>query len=214
MKPKIRNIFWLTLLFLVFTTSNIYAQLNVQAIDVAGDSISKGFNAKSSFPCSNGDEEQYNWLTSVTNGTNSCGAGNENVFSLIERLRCETGTNILAPNPNHAASGAQMLNNFVNQSGNIQLYLSSQLSPRLAVVFLGHNDACSGKITKTNTTCANADQDLNNYCRTKNDSFEREFRKGLDILMTIPNTRIAISAPVRASQLCNFTSKSNCQLAG
>lgn len=190
------------------------AQLNIQAIDVAGDSISKGFNASSAFPCSNADQEQYNWITGDTHGANFCGAGNENVFSLVERLECEFNTNILSPNPNHAASGARMLSDFLNQSNNIRTYLNAQSGQRMAAVFLGHNDSCAGTVTKTNASCSSADLDPNNYCRTKPDAFEREFRKGLDVLMSVPNTRIGVVAPVRVSQLCNFGSKSNCQIGG
>ncbi|MBK8149348.1 MAG: hypothetical protein IPK58_14385 [Acidobacteria bacterium] len=107
-----------------------------------------------------------------------------------------------------------MLSNFVNQSNGIRTYLNAQPIPRLAAVFLGHNDGCSTTLTKTNASCPTADQDPNNYCRTRNDSFEREFRKGLDVLITVANTRIGIASPVRVSQLCNFGNKSNCQLIG
>ncbi|MGI8788533.1 MAG: SGNH/GDSL hydrolase family protein [Pyrinomonadaceae bacterium] len=198
----------LCLLFFVFQAN---AQLNIQAIDVAGDSISKGFNASSTAPCPNTDQEQYNWITSDTHGANFCAAGNENVYSVLERLECDLQTNILTPFPNHAESGARMLSDFVNQANNIRTYLSAQPSNRMAAVFLGHNDNCSGTETKTNASCSSADLDLNNYCRTKNDSFEREFRKGLDVLMTVPNTRVAVAAPVRVSQLCNFGTKASCQ---
>ncbi len=84
----------------------------------------------------------------------------------------------------------------------------------LAVVFLGHNDNCSGVATKSNASCSSTDLDPANYCKTKPDSFERELRKGLDVLISIGNTRVGVMAPVRVSQLCNFGSKSNCQLAG
>jgi len=191
-----------------------FAQLNIQAIDVAGDSISKGFNGGNQFPCTNGDQEQFNWMTSDTHGTSLCGRGPENVFSFVERLECDFQTNILAANPNHAASGARMLSDFVSQANNIRTYLNAQSGNRLAAVFLGHNDGCSTTLTKTNASCPTADQDPNNYCRTRNDSFEREFRKGLDVLMTITNTRIGVAAPVRVSQLCNFGGKANCQLIG
>jgi hypothetical protein len=191
-----------------------HAQLNIETIDIAGDSISKGFNAGSAFPCSNADQEQFNWMTSDTHGANLCGRGSENVFSFVERLECEFGTNILAANPNHAASGARMLSDFLNQANNIRTYLNAGPMPRLAAVFLGHNDGCSTTLTKTNASCPTLDQDPNNYCRTRNDSFEREFRKGLDVLITIPETRIGVASPVRVSQLCNFGSKANCQLVG
>ena len=190
------------------------AQLNITVIDAAGDSITKGFNAGNAAPCTNGDQEQYNWLTSDTHGANLCGAGSENVFSVMERLECDLGTNIISANPNHAMSGARMLSDFLNQSNNIKTYLNSQTGQKLAAVFLGHNDNCSGSLTKTNTSCTSADLDPNNYCRTKNASFEREFRKGLDVLLTVPNTRVGVVAPVRVSQLCNFGSKANCQIGG
>ncbi|HQU85418.1 MAG TPA: hypothetical protein PKY59_19915 [Pyrinomonadaceae bacterium] len=190
------------------------AQLTVQAVDVAGDSISKGFNAGNSFPCSNGDQEQYNWFSSDTHGSDFCGAGSEGVNSFLERLECEYNSNILARNPNSAASGSQMLSDFVNQSNSIKTYLGAQNGQRLAAVFLGHNDNCGGNVTKTNASCSSNDKDPNNYCKTKPDSFEREFRKGLDILITTGNTRIGVVSPVRVSQLCNFGSKSNCQVGG
>ncbi len=211
---RLFSIFLFASAFLFVFSSRTNAQLSVQTIDVAGDSISKGFNARSAFPCSNGDQEQYNWITSNTNGANFCSSGSENVFSVLERAECDFSTSIFAPNPNHAVSGALMLFDFLNQANNIKTYLTSQPAPRLAAVFLGHNDNCGGTQTKTNTSCASPDLDPNNYCRTKNDAFEREFRKGLEILMTAPNTRIAVAAPVRVSQLCNFSSKSNCQLFG
>ncbi len=200
--------------FLFVFSVQTFAQLNIQAIDAAGDSISKGFNAGSSSPCSNGDQEQYNWLTSDTHGANLCGAGSENVFSFVERLECDFGANILAKNPNSAASGARMLSDFLNQSNSIKTYLNQQTGQKLAAVFLGHNDSCAGTLTKTNASCSSSDLDPNNYCRTKPDSFEREFRKGLDVLITVPNTRIGVVAPVRVSQLCNLGSKTNCQLGG
>lgn len=207
-----RSFFAVAILF-VFSVQ-IYAQLSIQAIDVAGDSISKGFNAGNSFPCSNGDQEQYNWLTSDTHGATLCGRGNENVFSFKERLECDFGVDILAKNPNSATSGARMLSDFVNQANSIKTYLNAQTGQKLAAVFLGHNDNCSGTVTKTNASCTSNDLDPNNYCRTKNDSFEREVRKGLDILLTTPNTRIGVMSPVRVSQLCNYGSKTNCQLVG
>jgi hypothetical protein len=192
----------------------INAQLSIQAIDVSGDSISKGYNAGNSFPCSNSDQENYNWLTSNTSGANLCSAGSEGVFSIRERLQCASGLGILARTPNSAASGATLLNNFSTQAANVRTYLEAQSGNRLAAVFLGHNDNCSGTLAKTNASCSSTDLDPANHCRTRDDAFEREFRKGLDILITISNTRVGVVAPVRVSQLCNFGTKSNCQLGG
>jgi hypothetical protein len=187
------------------------SQLTVAAIDGAGDSITKGYNAVSASPCPNADQEGYNWLTGDTHGASFCAAGAENVFSFLERSECERGSNIFTSAPNHAVSGARMLTDFFNQANNIKVYLNSQPSSRLAAIFLGHNDTCSGTLNKTNASCANADLDPANYCTTRPGSFERELRRGLDILITVPNTRVVVMSPVRLSQLCNFASKSSCQ---
>lgn len=202
-------------LFIIFPlVASANGQLSVQAIDVAGDSISKGFNAGSAFPCSNGDQENYNWLTSDTHGSAFCSAGNEGVYSFLERLECDAGTNIFAPTTNHAASGATLVRDLVNQANSVRTYLAGQSGQRLAVVFLGHNDSCSGTQTKVNASCSSSDLDPANYCKTTPVAFERELRKGLDVLITIGNTRVGVSAPVRVSQLCNFGSKANCQVGG
>ena len=207
-------VFLRSLIVLCIFATAASAQLQIRAIDVAGDSISKGFNAGNTFPCSNGDQENYNWISSDTHGNNFCQAGNEGVLSFLERFECEYATNIFARNPNSAASGARMLSDFVNQSNSIKTYLNTQPATRLAAVFMGHNDSCSGVNTKVTASCSSTDLDPANYCKTKPDSFEREFRKGLDILMSVPDTRIGVASPVRVSQLCNFGSKTNCQLGG
>lgn len=200
-------------LFVVFVAA-ASGQLNIQAIDVTGDSISKGFNAGSAAPCSNGDQETYNWLTSDTHGSAFCTAGNENVYSIFERMECDAGTNLITRFPNSAASGATLVGNFFSQAGNVRTFLLAQPSTRMAVVFLGHNDNCSGTVTKTNTSCSSNDLDPTNYCKTTPAAFERELRKGLDMLMSIGETRVGVVAPVRVSQLCNFGAKTNCQIGG
>ena len=129
------------------------AQAHISVIDVMGDSISKGFNASSASPCSNGDQENYNWLTSDTHGVNLCTTGPENVFSVFERLECALGTQLIAPPMNHAASGATLVRDLVLQAGNVKTYLQSVPAQRMAVVFLGHNDNCSGTIAKTSASC-------------------------------------------------------------
>lgn len=209
---KYSSIAWIILL--LFTSVSISAQLGIQAIDVTGDSISKGFNAGSASPCSNGDQENYNWITSDTHGQAFCTAGSENVFSIFEQMECEAGNTLFAPVTNSAASGATMVSDFVAQANSVRSYLSGQPATRMAVVFLGHNDNCSGTIAKTNTSCSSTDRDPNNYCKMRPDAFERELRKGLDVLMSIGDTRVGVMSPIRVSQLCNFGSKSNCQLFG
>ncbi len=204
----------IAVMYVLFAVASVSAQLGIQAVDITGDSISKGFNASSASPCSNGDQENYNWITSDTHGFSFCSAGSENVFSIFEQMECDAGMSLFSPAPNHAASGATMVSDFVAQAGNVRSYLSGQPATRMAVVFLGHNDNCSGTITKANASCSSSDLDPNNYCKTKPDSFERELRKGLDVLMSIGDTRVGVMSPIRVSQLCNFGSKSNCQLFG
>ena len=208
------NLTVLIAVFVLLLAVSTPAQLGIQAVDITGDSISKGFNAGNAFPCSNGDQENYNWLTSDTHGSAFCTSGSEGVYSIFEQMECDAGANLIAPLPNHAASGATLVANFVSQAGNVSTYLSVQPATRLAVVFLGHNDSCSGTITKANASCSSNDLDPANYCKTQPDAFERELRKGLDVLMSIGQTRIGVVSPIRVSQLCNFGSKANCQFAG
>lgn len=201
-------------IFVFASVASIAAQLDIRAIDVTGDSISKGFNGGNAFPCSNGDQENLNWLTSDTHGGTFCAAGSEGVFSVFERMECEAGANLFTRSPNSAASGATLVGNFLAQTGSVRTFLLAQPATRMAVVFLGHNDNCSGTIAKINASCSSSDLDPANYCKTSPAAFERELRKGLDVLMSIGNTRVGVVAPVRVSQLCNFAGKTNCQIGG
>lgn len=99
------------------------------AIAVAGDSISKAFNGQSAFLCPNSDQEQYNWATSDTNGTDFCSPGREAVFSIDERMECEQGRDVSSPSPNQARSGAQMLKDYVAQANAIKSWITSQPPP-------------------------------------------------------------------------------------
>jgi hypothetical protein len=185
---------------------------SIASMDVSGDSISKAFNGRGRFPCLNRDQEHFNWATSDTNGLNFCTAGPEGVYSQAERIECARGSEIARATPNHARSGAEMLKDFAAQAAAIKGYLSAQPAPRYAPVLLGHNDVCGGKVQKFRASCdRGADQDPNNHCRTTPAAFERELRKGLDILITVPETRIGLAAIVRVSQLCNLGAKQNCQ---
>ena len=47
-------------------------------------------------------------------------------------------------------------------------------------------------------------RDPNNYCRTKTFAYEQQMRQMMDVLVTIPDSQIAIIHPIRVSQLCNF----------
>jgi hypothetical protein len=78
-------------------------------------------------------------------------------------------------------------------------------------VWLGHNDVCAGTIDNGQSSCERgSDQDPNNYCRTTAAAFEREFRKGLDILITVPSLKVGVASLVRVSQLCNYDKKQAC----
>ena len=185
---------------------------SIASMDVSGDSISKAFNGRGRFPCPNRDQEHFNWATSDTNGLNFCTAGPEGVYSQAERIECARGSEIAHAAPNHAESGAQMLADFAAQAVAIRDYLSTQPAPRYVPVLLGHNDVCGGKVPKFQASCARgSDQDPDNHCRTRPAAFERELRKGLDILITVPETRIGLAAMVRVSQLCNLGAKQSCQ---
>jgi hypothetical protein len=183
----------------------------IESMDVAGDSICKGFNGPGRFPCPFADRESFNWATSLTHRDDLCAAGAEGVMSHAERLECARGSKVVAAFPNHAASGADMLHDFVNQAGLARQFLVGQPAPRYLPVLLGHNDLCGGEIVKHLGSCpGGADQDPDNHCRTRPAAFERELRKGLDVLITVPDTRIGVAAIVRVSQLCTLGAKRTC----
>ncbi len=184
----------------------------IQSMDVCGDSISKAFNGSGSSPCSNREQEQFNWATSDTHGDSWCSAGPDGVYSHAERIECLKSENIVSITPNSAMNGAQMLKDFVDQSTAVYGNLIGQPAPRYVPVLMGHNDVCSGTVWKYLWACGSGtDQDRNNYCRTAPGAFERELRKGLDILMSLPDTHIGVASMVRVSQLCNHGAKRNCQ---
>jgi hypothetical protein len=185
---------------------------NLNAMDAAGDSITKAFNAAQNAPiCANEDQEFLNWATSDTHGAKFCGAGSDGVFSQAEQLECRTGANLVLAAPNSAESGAQMLKDFVAQTTQIKAFLGAQPAPRYTTVWLGHNDICAGALDKVRPSCdKGSDQDPNNHCRTTPAAFEREFRKGLDILITVPDLKIGVASLVRVSQLCNHEDKNPC----
>jgi lysophospholipase L1-like esterase len=184
-------------------------------MDAAGDSITKGFNAQDAFPCPNSAQEAFNWATSETPRGDLCSDGGDGVFSQAERLECRKGSAVVRAAPNSAAVGAQMLTDFVPQARRLQATLSPQPPPRYAPVWLGHNDVCGGTLDKLKASCAaGADQDPNNYCRTTPAAFEREFRKGLDLLLTVPELKIGVASLLRVSELCTHGQKRACQFPG
>jgi len=200
------NVFLLAVL--VFGAARADAVTLADTITVSGDSISRAFNANTS-ACNYGDNTSRVWATGDTHGTSYCSAGGEGTFSHAERLECAKGGDVTIFN--HAASGADMLSDFAAQATAIKLAVIASSGPRYVPVFMGHNDACTNTTSKTGNSCG-GDHDPNNYCRTTNAAFEREFRRGMDQLIQIPSARILILATVRVSELCNFNDKSSCGL--
>ena len=183
----------------------------IRSVAIIGDSISKGFNAQSEAICPMSDQEEYNWATSDTNGGNYCSAGSEGVRSFTERLECDLGNDVRSPDPNQAETGAQMLKDFHNQAVDVASWISGQPTRRMVGVFLGHNDVCGGDISRTNSSCdRGSDQDPLNHCRTTPEAFERELRKGLDVLIGVSDLHVRLASPARLTQLCRHKSKQNC----
>lgn len=135
------------ILFVIARTDTLGPRIN--AMDAAGDSITKAFNAKSEALCGNDDQKAASWSTSTSHGTDLCGVGGEGVFSQAEQLECRRGTNLIIADPDNAETGAQMLKDFVNQATKIKTFLSGQPGPRYVTVWLGHNDVCAGTLDKT-----------------------------------------------------------------
>ena len=191
----------------------------IASIDAIGDSISKAVNARENAQgsCTNRDQESFNWATSITEGGAFCDDGGDGVYSQAERIECRQGAMIVNADPNSAESGAEMLKDFAAQAQESAMLFGTQppAAPRYVTVEMGHNDICSGTIKRIQTACAEGDdQDPMNHCRTTEAAFEREFRKGLDVLITVPELKIGIAAPVRVTQLCNHATKTNCSFLG
>jgi len=197
------------LVALCWVTAPVRAALLSDATSVAGDSISRGFNADTG-SCNYGDNTSRSWSSGDNHGSSFCSAGSGGTFSAAERLECEKGGHVTIFND--AASGADMVSDFFNQASAIRSNLSSAPGPRLVNILMGHNDACTSTTSRSGNGCG-GDRDPNNYCRTTNQAFEREFRRGMDELIQIPSSRIAVYATIRVSQLCNFESKNGCGIS-
>ncbi len=191
----------------------------IASIDAIGDSVSKAYNAQvnTQGSCTNNDQERFNWATSITQDGAFCSDGGDGVYSQAERIECRQGAMIVNTDPNSAESGAEMLKDFAAQAQESAALFGMEppAAPRYVTVEMGHNDICSGTVERIQPECAEGDdQDPMNHCRTTEAAFEREFRKGLDVLITVPELKIGIAAPVRVTQLCNHKAKTNCSLLG
>jgi len=165
----------------------------VGSIAAIGDSITAAFNAAySEFEsCKFRDTPAYNFATNKSKNT---------TFSIAERVMAYKGD--IVATANFGQDGARMSHGD-DQAKAAKTWLMKQATPHLVIVFLGHNDICSGTKDKF-STCESANRDPNNYCRTSFFAYEQQMRQMLDVLITIPDSQILIIHPIRVSQLCNF----------
>ncbi len=191
---------------LLLSRQPAHAKTLAESMDGTGDSISVAFDADDS-TCTYSPQVGNDWAGGVDHGTNLCSAGPNGGFSHAERLECAKGAPITVFND--AVSGASMVGDFANQATSARTNLSAAPALHYVTVFMGHNDACTETVSKSGNACS-GDQDPENYCRSTNAAFERELRKGLDQLIQIPDTRIAVLATVRVSALCNLGTKNAC----
>lgn len=166
----------------------------IGSIAAIGDSITAAFNAAHSEfeSCEYQDTPEYSFSTNITANT---------TVSIAERAIVYKGSGVATMN--FGQDGARMSHGD-DQAQLAKTWLINQTTPRLVTVFLGHNDICSGEKDKYHPSCSSANRDPNNYCRTSTFSYEQQMRQMLDVLITIPDSQIAIIHPIRVSQLCNF----------
>ena len=165
------------------------------SIAAIGDSITQAFDAQySDFKdCRFMDTPEYSFATNIITNT---------TISVAERAIAFKGSGVAIAN--FGSDGARMSSGD-DQAREARTWLLTQATPpNLITVFLGHNDICSGKKDKFQGSCSSANRDPNNYCRTSTFAYEQEMRQMLDVLITIPESQIAIIHPIRVSQLCNF----------
>jgi hypothetical protein len=164
------------------------------SIAAIGDSITQAFDAKySDFgDCRFTDTPEYNFATNKIRNT---------TISIAERAIAFKGSGVATAN--FGSDGARMSSGD-DQAMQAKAWLLNQATPRLVTVFLGHNDICSGQRDKIQISCSSANRDPNNYCRTSTFAYEQQVRQMMDVLVTIPDSQIAIIHPIRVSQLCNF----------
>jgi hypothetical protein len=182
-----------------------FTSRSTSSIAVIGDSMTRAFNAGGGEffdgSCPFADQLSYNWATNDNNGRR-CAV--DTVYSHKERLECANNKNLSANNV--AVSGANMRDDVYNQAVAAQNWILGRAAPRYIAILMGHNDVCQGHHNK-HSTCSQTTKDPNNYCRTTSFAFEKEFRRALDVLVQIPQSRIGVAIPVRVSQLCNHRGK-------
>ena len=98
----------------------------IASIDAIGDSISKAVNAGGAGECTNLDQENFNWATSITPGSAFCSDGGDGVYSQAEQIECRQGAMIVNADPNSAESGAEMLKDFFAQAQESAMLFGTQ----------------------------------------------------------------------------------------
>ncbi|MGH8613472.1 MAG: SGNH/GDSL hydrolase family protein [Gammaproteobacteria bacterium] len=183
-----------------------FTSRTVSSMAVIGDSITRAYNAGGGEffqgGCAFADQTSYSWATNDNNGT-LCTA--DTVYSHKERLECANNKNLSAYNV--AVSGANMRDDAYKQTVAARNWIVTRAAPRYIAFLLGHNDICQGHRDKYSSCTQSSTKDPNNYCRTTNFAFEKQFRRALDVLVRIPDSRIGVAIPVRVSQLCNHRGK-------
>jgi lysophospholipase L1-like esterase len=164
------------------------------SIAAIGDSITAAFNAAHSEfeSCEFKDTPEYSFSTNKSTNT---------TVSIAERAIAFKGSGVVTAN--FGSDGARMSSGD-DQALEAKAWLLNQATPRLITVFLGHNDICRGERDKFPGICSSISRDPNNYCRTSTFAYEQQMRQMMDVLVTIPDTQIAIIHPIRVSQLCNY----------
>jgi len=164
------------------------------SVAAIGDSITAAFNAAHSEfeSCEFKDTPEYSFSTNKSTNT---------TVSIAERAIAFKGSGVVTAN--FGSDGARMSSGD-DQALEAKAWLLNQATPRLITVFLGHNDICRGERDKFPGICSSLNRDPNNYCRTSTFAYEQQMRQMMDVLITIPDTQIAIIHPIRVSQLCNF----------
>jgi len=193
--------------------------------DGSGDSLSVAYNAvRNGLPntgsgesgllnCPNGGMSGRSFASELA--TTACPPPSSNlVTSFAEQQNCVGSAGINMTSINTAVSGATMYSSFNSQAVTITNNLDkiTRSGIRQVLIFMGHNDICNGEINK-NAACNNSDMEQNNYCRVSTQAFEREFRNGLDKLITRQNVTISVLAPARVAQLCRLGTQQMCQAA-
>ena len=183
-----------------------FTSRTVSSMAVIGDSMTRAYNAGGGEffegSCAFADQTSYSWATNDNNGT-VCTA--DPVYSHKERLECANNKNLSAYNV--AVSGANMRADAYKQAVAARNWIVARAAPRYIAFLLGHNDICQGHRDRFSTCSPSSTKDPNNYCRTTNFAFEKEFRRALDVLVQIPGSLIGVAIPARVSQLCNHRGK-------